>query len=134
MVWPARLISPKRSRRLPEDRESGVRDEGPGHGAALLLPAGDLIGVLGQQVRNAQLFRQGAELPLHGPIVLSRQHQGQEDVVLKGEGVQQVEVLEHKAQVGPAEGRQIPLPDVGEGPSVEEDLPGGGAVQGRQDI
>ena len=39
-----------------------------------------------------------------------------------------------KAQVGPAEGRQIPLPDVREGLAVQKHLPGGGPVQGRQDV
>ena len=48
-------------------------------------------------------------------VVLPRQHQGQENVVLEGKGIQQVEILEHKAQVGPAEGRQVPLPYIGQG-------------------
>ena len=97
----------------------GVRDEGPGHSSPLLLAAGDLIGVFRQDVRDAQLICDGAELLLHLPVVCARQHQGQIDVVLKGEGVQQVEVLEHEPQVGPAEGRQIPLPDGREGPALQ---------------
>ena len=38
----------------------------------------------------------GREFFPHGLVVGARQNQGQEDVVLEGEGVQQVEVLEHE--------------------------------------
>ena len=104
---------------LVRQDQLGVCDEGTGHGRPLLLTAGDLVGIFRQNVRDAQLVRDGAELSLHLPVVGARQHQGQIDVVLKREGVQQVEVLEHEPQVGPAEGSQIPLPDGGEGLALQ---------------
>ena len=119
---------------LVRQNDLRVRDEGPGHCRPLLLSAGDLIGVLDQDVGDAQLLCQGLQLSLHFLVGPSRQHQGQEDVVPQGEDVQQVEVLEHKAQMRAAEGRQVPFPDVGQGLAVQKHLSGSGAVQSRQNI
>lgn len=79
-----------------------VGDKRPCHGGTLFLTAGYLIGKFLQQFCNAQLLRNGCEPALHLRIRRSGQHQRQIDVVLQGKGVQQVEVLEHKAQVVPA--------------------------------
>ena len=111
-----------------------LRDKGPGHGGPLLLPAGDLVGVLLQQLRNAQLLRDGPELAAHALVVLPRQHQGQEDVILKGEGIQKVKILEDEAQVRPPESGEIPLPDGPQGVSVQQHLAVRGPVQGRQNV
>ena len=114
--------------------EAGVGDESPGHGCPLLLAAGHLIGVLFQQVGDAQLSRQRHQALLHLAGLLTREHQGQVDVVLQGEGVQQVEVLEHKAQVVPAEGRHLRLPDFTQLLAVQLHQAPGGLIQRRQDI
>ena len=53
---------------------------------------------------------------LHLRIGLAGQHQRQKDVVLERKGVQQVELLEHEAQVVPAEGRHLRLADLAQGP------------------
>lgn len=60
----------------------------------------------------------GLKPPAHGLVVAARQHQRQENVVLKGEGIQQVKVLEYESQMRTAEGCQISLADVGEGLAV----------------
>ena len=60
--------------------------------------------------------------------------QRQEDVVLEGEGVQEVKILEHKAQIFPPEGGQAALGDGGEVFAVQKDLAGGGPVQRCQDV
>ena len=112
----------------------GVGDERPGCRGPLLLSAGDLVGVLAQDVGNPQLLRQRLQLSLHFLIGPPRQHQGQEDVVPQRESVQQVEVLKHEAQMGAAESRQVPFPDIGQGLTVQKHLSGGGPVQRRQDI
>lgn len=82
--------------------QTWVGDKRPCHGGTLFLTAGYLIGKFLQQFCNAQLLRNGCEPALHLRIRRSGQHQRQIDVVLQGKGVQQVEVLEHKAQVVPA--------------------------------
>ncbi len=63
--------------------------------ARCFLAAGDLVGEL----------LQGSAL-LHLPIGHPGQDQGQEDVILEGKGIQQVEILEYKAQILPPEGGQ----------------------------
>ena len=96
---------------LVRQEQLGAGDHGPGHGGALLLAAGYLIGELVQDVLDAQRLGQGQQGLLHLLHTFSRQNQGQEDIVLNGKGIQQVELLEYKAQVVPAEGGQVPLRD-----------------------
>ncbi len=112
----------------------GLGDDGPGDGRALLLPAGDFVGELFQQLGNAQALGNGLQALAHLRILFSSQHQGQKDVVLHREGVQQVEVLEDKAQVVPAEGGNFPFLQADNVPHVEEDLTGGGLIQGGQNV
>ena len=71
-------------------------DDGPGNGCPLFLPAGNLKGELFQQLLDPQLVGNGIQTLFHLRVFLPCQHQGQEDVVLDREGVQQVEVLEHE--------------------------------------
>ena len=111
-----------------------MSDESPGRSGPLLLAAGDLVGELLQKLRQAQLGRQGLEALLHLPIGHPGQDQGQEDVILEGKGIQQVEILEYKAQILPPEGGQTALGDGGEILAVQKDLAGGGPVQGRQNV
>ena len=123
MVWPWPLTFSNIRKRSAEDAESrapvgssaksslGPGDHGPGHGGALLLAAGYLIGELVQDVLDAQRLGQGQQGLLHLLHTFSRQNQGQEDIVLNGKGIQQVKLLEYKAQVVPAEGGQVPLRD-----------------------
>ena len=112
----------------------GLGDEGPGHGAPLLLPAGHLVGVLFQQGLDAQGLRQGGQPPHHLLVLLPRQHQGEQDIVPEGEGVQQVEVLEHEAQVIPAEGGQLLFPEADQIPPAQQDGAVGGLIQSGQDV
>ena len=85
----------------------GLGDHRPGHGGALLLTAGDLIGIFFQQPGDAQACRQVFEPPVHLGVFHAREHKGQIDVVLQGEGVQQVKILEYKAQIVPAEPAEL---------------------------
>ena len=98
--------------------DPGLGDEGPGHRHPLLLAAGDLVGELPQQLLQPQPPGQGRQALGHLRVGLSRQHQGQQDVIPDGEGVQKVEVLEDEAQVVPAEGGDLPLPDGHDVPAV----------------
>ena len=71
---------------------------------------------------------------VHLFIFFPLEDEGEEDVVFKGEGVQQVKILEDKPQVVPAEGRQLPLGKFGEGGVPEDDLPGSRPVEGGEDV
>ena len=124
----------QRSGGLVGQHEPGLGDEGPGHGAPLLLPAGHLVGVFVQQFPDTQGLGQGGEAALHLRVFFPRQHQGEKDVVPEGKGVQQVEILEHEAQVVPAEGGQLLFLHRGELPSRQQNRPGGGLIQRGQDI
>ena len=53
---------------------------------------------------------------------------------MDGEGVQQIEFLEHKPQIIPPEGGQLILRNFGQGLAVEQDLTGGRTIQGGQDV
>ena len=106
----------------------------PGHRRPLLLAAGNLIGIFGQYVVNAQLSGYRLQTPVHLPVIPTRQHQRQNNIVPQGEGIQQIKLLKHKAQIAPAECRQLRLPNAGKASAIQEHLTAGGAVQGSQDI
>ena len=103
---------------------------GPGGGAPLLLAPGHLIGVLVQAVGNAQKVR---HLP-HPPVDLlggrPDNGQGQGDILIGGEGVQQVAVLEDEPQPLPAEFGQLLALEAGKLLPVDDDGAGGGPVDG----
>ena len=114
-------------------KEAGPGDKGPGGGCPLLLSPGDLPGVFVQQTLNAQQLRQGEEPPGHLLKGLFGQHQGEDDVIPQGEGIQQAAILEDKAQVIPAKGGEPPPGDGGKALALQQNLPGGGFVQGGQE-
>ena len=122
----------QRAGRLVGQQQTGLGDKGAGHGGPLLLPAGHLVGVLLQQLRDAQLLRQRAQAVAHLGVRLPRQHQRQGDVVLQRECVQQVELLKHEAQMIPAERGGVRLLHGGQIAPVQPHRPGGGGIQRRQ--
>ena len=71
---------------------------------------------------------------MHFRVLLPRQHQRQIDIILQREGVQQVEILKHEAQMVPAEGRHVGFLYPGQIPALQQHLSGGGPVQRRQDV
>ena len=109
-------------------------DQGAGNGRTLFLTAGDFIGILFQQVFNPQGNRNGHKGSPHFLIVFTGQHQGQVDIIFQGEGVQQVEFLEYKAQVVTAEGSHFILLNPGEIVALQQDGAGSGLVQRGQDV
>ena len=91
-------------------QEQGLpRHHGPGAGRPLLLSPGNLRGEFSQNVRDAQLLRHRPDLGLHCRWVPVVERQGQTNVLLYGEGVQEIELLEYKTQTLPAEPGQVPL-------------------------
>ena len=122
------------ARRLVGEKDRGAGDERAGHGGALLLSAGELVGVLVHELLDAQGPDQGREPALHLLGRHVRQHEGQEDVVPHGEGIQQVEVLEDEPQVLATKRRQVPLTGAREVLTLQEHLPRGGLVEGGQDV
>src|SRR5699024_9835013 len=120
--------------RLVGQNQLRIGDDGPGNGRPLLLSAGDLVGELLQQVPNAQPVGNGVDALFHLVIRFARQHQGQKDVVLQREGVQQVEVLKHKAQVVPAKGGNLLLVQGDDVAHVQKHLAAGGLIQPCQNV
>ena len=99
---------------LVGQHQGGPGDDGPGGGAALLLSAGHLIGILVQTVPDAQQLRR----LLHPVPDLggrgAEDGQGQGNVFKGGKGVQQIAVLEDEAQPLPAEAGEGPAPQAGQ--------------------
>ena len=93
-------------------------NQSPGHRRALLLPAGYLIRVLSQDIRDLQLFGDRGQAPAHFGIGLAGQNQRQKNVILHREGIEQVKILEHKAQMLPPESGQLLVLDAHNVPSV----------------
>ena len=63
-----------------------------------------------------------------------RQHHGQVDIVLQIEGIQQIELLEHKAQIVPPEIRHVLFPDFGDVHILQQHRSGSWPIQRRQDV
>ena len=124
----------QRAGRLIRQQQLRLGDDGPGHCRPLLLPAGDLIGVLLQKLRQSQLPGNRQQPRPHILVRHSHQHQRQIDVVLQRKCVQQVELLEHKTQVVPAEGRRVPLPYLAQFMAVQPHRTRRGLVQRRQNV
>ena len=80
------------------------------------------------------MLGQGLQPLLHVRVAAPRQHQRQQDIVLDREGIQQIEVLEHKAQMVPAEGGDVLLPDGHDIFPIQQHLAAGGLIQCRQDV
>ena len=92
-----------------QDQQRAV-DEGPGHGGALLLAAGDLRRVFAPDVADAEHVAQLVRPLLHLGVHRAADDGGKEDVLPDGEAVQQQKVLEHEAQLLVADLSQGVLP------------------------
>ena len=122
---------------LVRQDQQGVVDEGPGHGTALLLAAGDLRRVFvpdgGDAEHVAQLVRPGLCLAGDG----AADDGGQQDVLPDRQAVQQQKVLEHEAQLPVADLGQGVLAEIsqlllpqGDLPAVDGDVAGDAVEQG----
>ena len=104
-----------------------LHGQGPGDGHPLLLPAGELVGVVAHPVLEAHLGQQALPLGpdggqvLPGFLPLGHEFPGQGDVLQGGVLGEEVEVLEHQAEVE-ALAADLPLPLGGGVGGVEEDL------------
>ncbi len=119
----------ERAGRLVGEEQLRLRDERAGDRRALLLSAGKLIGELLQQRRETELRGERLEPAAHLRIRRAGEHQRQEDVVLHGEGVQQIEVLKHEAELLAPERGEIPLADGRKAVPLQNDLTGGRPVE-----
>lgn len=124
----------ERAGRLVGKHELRLRDERAGDGHALLLAAGELIRELLQQLGNAKLPGDGRKARGHLRIRLAGEHERQENVILHGERIEQVELLKHEAELRAAEGRDLPLGDGAQRPAVEHDLATGGLIERGEDV
>ncbi len=115
--------------RLVREQERGGGREGAGQRRALLLAAGQLAGIVGQAVAEADL-RQAFLGPLEG-VVAPGELQRHGDVLQRRHGRDQVEVLEHHADPVAPEARQRVLAHPGELDAVDGDGAAGRALQAR---
>jgi hypothetical protein len=104
----------------------------PGRGHPLLLAAGQL----GRLVAEALAQPDSVDHPVDpGPVRLAAgDGQGQLEVLGRGEGREQVEGLEHEADLVPAEQGELLLGQLAELDVADEDLPGGDPVQPGQAV
>ena len=124
----------ERAGRLIGEDELRVCDKRAGDGGALLLSARDLIGVFLQDVLDAELCGNRIERAAHLVVLLAREHQRQEDIVLNRKGVEQIKILKHEAQIVTAEGGYLLLLYLDDVASVEQDLSGARLIERSEDI
>ena len=98
-----------------------------GHGHALLLAPGELVGAVGEALAQAQ-DRDDGVVPVLVRLAAG-QALGQEDVLLGGQGGQQVEGLEDEAELVAAHGGELLVLHARQVLSGDEDAAGGGGVQ-----
>ena len=120
----------QRSGGLVGQQEGLSGHHGPGAGRPLLLAAGYLIGEFLQHIHDLQPGRHLPHPALHRLRVGVVQAEGQADVFLQCQGIQQIKVLEHKAQPLPAEPGQLPGREGGDALPVQQDVPGADGVDG----
>ena len=70
----------------------------------------------------------------HFLITLAGQHQGQEDIILKAECIQQVKILKHKAKVVSSECGDFFFLYSRKAPAIQQDLAARGLIKCRQDV
>ena len=104
----------ERARRLVAEQHARVARERARDADALLLPAGELRGVLVRLVREADEVEELRDLRADGVLRRAREAQRECDVVVDGGGAQQVEMLEdhadvlaHGAQLAAIHGREV---------------------------
>ena len=117
---------------LVGEDDLGAADESAGDGDSLLLAAGELSGAVGETVADAQGCDDGV-LPVRVGGTVG-QAGGQEDVLLRGEGGQEVEGLEDEAELVAAHGGQLLVVHAGQIAAGDEDVPGCGGVQAGQAV
>ena len=103
-------------------------------GGALLLAAGDLVGVFFQKLADAERFRNIDEAGAHFIVALAREDEREIDVILKRERVEQVELLKHEPEMIAAERGGLALADLGKVPPVEQHRAGGGLVERGENV
>src|ERR1039457_1623844 len=121
------------ARRLVGEQDRRVVDQGAGHRHALLLAAGELVGMVARALGEAEQGQRFAHLAgAAGP--LTRVEERQRDVLGRTRARQQVEALEHEADPKAADARQRGLVQAGDVDPVEEVLAGGGLVETADDV
>ena len=93
--------------RLVGEQDLRVVDQGPGHGHALHLPAGELARQMAAPLGQAQVGQQPLPVGL-GPV-LAVEGERQQHVFQHRQGRHQMEALEHVAEDPPADARELRL-------------------------
>ena len=124
----------QRAGRFIGQNQPGVRNQCPGHGGALLLSARYLIGVFGEQLRNPELLCDRLQAPFHFLVRYAGQHQRKINVVHQRKRVEQVEILEDKAQIISAERGDFRFPDLGKIARIEQHRAACGLIESGQNI
>ena len=120
------------SNSIPADLESSapVGHDGASRRHSLLLPAGKLVGELLKTALNAQQDGGLLHLPFYISGVVAPDRKRQRNILKSGQGVQQVAVLEDKAQLFPPERGELLWPQGSHLAAVDNNTAAGGAVNG----
>src|SRR4051812_43920547 len=122
----------ERARRLVREDHRRVGDQGAGDRDPLLLPAGELVGHVAGPRRQPDLVQRRP-----GParaVALARVHQRQLDVALRAGAGQQVERLEHEADLAVADRRELVVVERDDVLAVELVAAARGVVQAAKDV
>ena len=126
----SRLVAPRSfasrfDRGFVEQEDLGIADDGPSHGHALALAAGELIGLLVELARQAEDLRRRQHLLMDDVRVFLAQRQGEGHVFIDGHVAVQGVVLENHRHVAIL-GRGL-----GDVLAVEQELAAGDILQSR---
>lgn len=72
--------------------------------ARCFCPPGDLVGVFVQQLRDAERLRDRLQTRFQLRCRRAAEHEREQDVVPQRERVEEIKLLEHEAEILPAEG------------------------------
>src|SRR5690606_14169113 len=95
---------------------------------------GDLEGAPVEQVADAEALGDLLQAAVHLGELDLVEHQRQQDVLAHRERVEQVELLEHEAELAAAEERQLGGAHAGGVDAADAHAPGGGRVDGGQQV
>ncbi len=112
----------------------GVGDEGAADGDALLFAAGHGVGAVGFASGEAEIVQELRDFAAVGDVGFAFEHEGEQDVLLGGQGGDEVEGLEDQADVTAAEEREVAVGHGAEVLAVDEDLTGVGVGESRHEM
>ena len=116
------------------EKDRGAVNEGTGQGGALELAAGKLVGSVMGAIGQTHGVEEVAGSGFAQGIGPAGKEEGEKDVFLEGEGGEEMEKLEHEANLELPEGGELVVVQGVEGMAFKVDLAGGRGVEGSEDV